>query len=339
MWTSTFDLKQDPTWGSYHNSIDAEAAAVLSGHNLCLLANQFSVIEAQGEEAQAFLQGQLTCDYQQVAQQRLSVGAHCNVKGRIQSSFLTWGEQERFYLALPADAMEQTLKELNKFALFSKVELRPVDDVFLAGFRGDSIESCIAEMTAETTTVDSLNSGQLVATPIGCFVRHNSLGYLAMVTSTQLQDFAAAVNKTSINVAGDNAWQLHLIQQGVAFVGEALTEKLLPHELNYDLIGGVSFNKGCYKGQEIVARMEYRGKPKTRTFALRIDGNSELKVGEKLTLGDQSAVLVALAVIEDKLHHGLVSTKIDGFSDPAQPQIIDQHSTATALPMIYAIPS
>ena len=103
------------------------------------------------------------------------------------------------------------------------------------------------------------------------------------------------------------------------------------------LIGGVSFSKGCYKGQEIVARMEYRGKPKTRTFGLRIDGSSELKVGDKFTLGNQSAVLVALAVIKDGLHHGLVSTKVDGFNDAVQP--IDQHSTATALPMIYAIPS
>ena len=337
MWTSTFDLKQDPIWGSYHSTIDAEAAAVLSGQNLCLLANQFSVIEAQGEEAQTFLQGQLTCDYQQVAQQRLSMGAHCNVKGRIQSSFLTWGSEDRFYLAMPTDTMEQTLKELNKFALFSKVELQPVEDIFLAGFRGDSIESQITDMIADAKIMEDLNSGLLTATPIGNLVKHHSLGYLALISSSQLQDFAAATSKANIDVAGENAWQLHLIHQGVAFVGQALTEKLLPHELNYDLIGGVSFSKGCYKGQEIVARMEYRGKPKTRTFGLRIDGSSELKVGDKFTLGNQSAVLVALAVIKDGLHHGLVSTKVDGFNDAVQP--IDQHSTATALPMIYAIPS
>ncbi len=333
MWSQYSQLKQDPVWGYHLNAVSEEAQTVINAEDYCALASQLSVIKVYGDDALSFLQGQLTCDFKLIKNGHPTLGAHCNVKGRVQSSFLAWHDNDCFYLALAADVRAQTMAELNKFAIFSKVTLEPCDDLMIAVFGGNSINRSLQAFLPEPPTTNAQ-----VATDLGLFLQITPIGMLAVVPTAKIEPFVEKLTQEKLTICGNNAWSLHLIQCGVALVSAATSELWSPHELNYDLIDAVNFKKGCYKGQEIIARIQYRGRPKVRTYPLRFEPIPPIKLGDKLNINETTAGVVAVALAGTNFLDSLVTLKIE--TSAQEPLRIDEETNRQIqlLPLNYAIP-
>lgn len=158
------------------------------------------LIKVAGKDAESFLQGQLSCDIKKVTTDKPQLGAHCNIKGRVESLFELFKIDDDFYLLMPTSIIQHALALLKKYAIFSKVELTIVTPY---------------DITLPQTVPDEFED-----------------------------------------------WRLKQIESGIPTLFPETIALFLPHDINLVELDAVSFTKGCYLGQEIVARMQHLGKPK-----------------------------------------------------------------------------
>lgn len=226
-------------------------------------------ISASGPDSQKFLQGQLTCDLVTLPDEHASLGAHCNPKGRAISAFYALKlSQEEFVLSLPRDLADTARNALAKYAVFFKTEVANLGDHRWLGICGRDA----AGSAAHLLSLDRLVPGGV--TPFD----HN--GHRALAHAISEQQVALLVPESqaadlwqelaqNLSPAGYDRWQQLLIEAGIPQLHAATSEEFIPQVLNLHLLGGVSFKKGCYTGQEIVARMQFRGSSKKRLYRAR----------------------------------------------------------------------
>lgn len=235
-----------------------------------------ALIEAAGEDAKAFLHSQLTNDINHLAAGQAQHAGWCNAKGRMQASFLVWHQGDRYFLGLAADLQEATQKRLQMFVLRSKVKLTALtDSTVMLGLAGPQAEEALADaglpcpaealQTAEAdgVTVLRLDGARLIV------VAPES----AMATLWQKLTVKA-------RPAGVPAWRWLDIQSAFPLVTLATKEEFVPQMADFEKLGGVSFHKGCYPGQEVVARTQYLGKVKRHLH--RLNSQQPLKAGDVL---------------------------------------------------------
>ena len=336
MWSNSSSVHQDPIWGTYINNLDEEAKAVDEGRAFAALLDKVALIKAEGEDAESFLQGQTTCDFSAISQQQPKLGAHLNVKGRAQCTFVAFKVENSFYLLLPADQLEPTLAALSKYAVFSKVSLSSCQDYLVIGFGGEGIEQCM-EFLFECCP----EPGKLAITAQGAVMHVQQLGYLAVVEANQQQSIFTQLQQQPLTLCGDNGWVLHRINSGAPLISAALSELWIPQELNYELIDGVSFDKGCYKGQEIVARIHYRGQPKVRTQILSIEtataGDETVNLGDKISGEGQTGSIVEIARVNKNTLKVLSTLKTTVSESEKLKLEQNDESQIRMLPLPYAI--
>lgn len=196
------------------------------------------VLAVEGPDAVTFLQGQATCDARQVSPARGALGALCNLQGRMIVSFYVLPAAGGLWLVMPRDRVVPVLNHLKKYAVFSKVTLR--DATELAVVTAPAAGEPFAVETVANATLLALRGGRRVGVmPAG--------------------EVAGCADAST-------AWRVGAIAAGELLVDGASADKFLPQALNYDVIEGVSFRKGCYTGQEVVARMHFKGKMKERLY-------------------------------------------------------------------------
>jgi len=237
--------------------------------------SHLSIIEVSGEDAQIFLQGQLTNDVRQVSQEKSQLTAWCNAKGRVLATFVLWKRENAFYLILPQDNVAAVLKRLAMYVLRSKVKLREItDEIHAIGLSGDFDHKLnFPDQENNVIFQDDVTilrlSGQ----------RPN---YLVISTTDGLQKFTQSLDKSIVPV-GKPVWDLLEILNGRPQITSATADLFTPHMLNLQSINGVSFKKGCYVGQEIVSRTQYLGKVKRRIFLAKVAANAP-KIGDNLVV-------------------------------------------------------
>lgn len=215
----------------------------------CLL-NNLGVIKVSGE-AEKFLQGQLTNDMRKLSPTQASLSAYCDLKGRILTSLIVFKYHETHYLILNQDLIPLLMKELGKYAPFSKAKLTDESTNWqLLGVLGSLETSHFPENNTPSFAMHSDPNNIYIKMP-GVNPR------FILLTSPQNQLLQNSINTTELN-----KWQLEDINAGIVFVNTETTGLFTPHDLNYPQLGAVSFDKGCYRGQEIIARMQYLGKLK-----------------------------------------------------------------------------
>ena len=231
------------------------------------------LLQVAGRDGMTFLQGQLTCDLRRLEQQEVLFGAHCNAKGRmISSAVLANTDDKSIGLRLHASLAEPALAALKKYIVFSKATITAADRVAIA-LLGD---------TATAKPLGELPERGRFAIRDGLTLVHHTSGLLeiwaeparAMALWQQLCPLTAPADTTSLS--------RHWVEQGIAEVQAATMEEFIPQMLNYHLIDGISFKKGCYTGQEIVARMHYKGQLKKHTYRITGTGSDGPEVGEEL---------------------------------------------------------
>lgn len=242
---------------------------------------EYGFLAVIGDRAVQFLQGQLTCDLREAAVGRAIPGAWCTPKGRVDCSFLLWQpEPSRVLLRLRTDLLESTTGLLRKYGVFSRVVaddpglaciglLTPRDCANLAG-----LGPC-----AERHTLSAVDDALLLH-------REPASGLHELwVPQTSLPAWIDRLAAASTRCDAD-AWRLALIRAGEAEVQAATAGLFLPQMLDYEARGAVSFRKGCYTGQEIVARTHYKGGVKRHLRHLRGEGaapapGAEIRSGER----------------------------------------------------------
>ena len=240
-----------------------------------------AVVRVKGEDAPTFLQGQVTCDVRQLKPYSFSPGAFCNPQGRVIANFWLARDELGFKLLLAADLAEKVILRLKAYVLRSKVEIA-VEEAVLFG----------------VTAADPKALQNVLPKPpaYGEVIQAHGLFWLKMPSPTErflvLGDLAAAQEMwTQLTLEASECfadyWQLQEIRAGLPTVTAATSESFLPQMLNLDRIGGISFAKGCYTGQEIIARTHYRGQVKRRLYRFGLSHPKPLAPGTSLVVGEE----------------------------------------------------
>ncbi|MCW8127549.1 YgfZ/GcvT domain-containing protein [Microbulbifer halophilus] len=227
-------------------------------------------VSAAGPDSQKFLQGQLTCDLVTLPDGSATPGAHCNPKGRAISAFSALKlSTEQIFLRLPRDLVPIARDALAKYAVFFKSELEDIGDRYRwLGLQGKAA----TERAAELLELDGLTTGQVQQ-----FDCNGEAAFAETLSEQQLALLVPAQSAADLwqrlaqqaTPAGYDHWQQRQIEAGIPQLHGAASELFIPQMLNLHLLGGVSFKKGCYTGQEVVARMQYRGAAKRRLYRAR----------------------------------------------------------------------
>ena len=236
----------------------------------CVLSHE-GVLAVRGPDASKFLQGQLTCNLNYLDAQHSSLGARCTPKGRMQSSFRILPEGDGYLLAMERELVQTQLADLSKYAAFSKSKLYDestewvrfglnVGDGALVSLGLDLPQDADQMITAHGLIAIRLPDGRAEL-----WSRAVDAETIRLRLSAQLRE------------APLEHWLMAQIRAGIGQVVASTRELFIPQMINLQALGGVSFKKGCYTGQEIVARMQYLGKLKRRLHRLAAE-NAEAEV-------------------------------------------------------------
>ena len=251
-------------------------------HPQCALTDlsHLGLIRVSGEDARNFLQGQFTNDTREVSSGHYQLSSYCTPKGRMLANFLLFERASDFYLQMPRETLPVVLKRLPMFVLMSKVSIEDAcDQLVRIGLAGPDAESLL--------------SGQFPSLPeaAGDALQENGTTLLRLPGAEPRFELIAGpeemiewwkkLSETASTVSADY-WALLDIRAGIPTIYSATMEAFVPQMTNMQAIDGVSFTKGCYTGQEVVARMKYLGKLKRRMFLARVDTDSRPQAGEEL---------------------------------------------------------
>lgn len=247
------------------------------------------VIRAVGDDSAPFLHNLFSNDIKKLAADAAQWNSFNTPKGRMLASMLIWSEDDGHRIALSADLLPATLKKLSMYVLRSKVKLDDAgNDIALIGVAGDNAPQVLAAAGIEVPHADMRQS---TCANLRC-IRLSPSHHVLAVNAADAPTVHRSLVDAGAQSAGTEAWQLAMIRAGLPLVTAATQEEFVAQMLNYEVIGGVSFNKGCYPGQEIVARTQYLGKLKKRMYHVAITGDTAPTPGADLftpEFGDQSA--------------------------------------------------
>ena len=272
---------------SQFGTTEAERLATRDGTVLCDLS-QFGTLRVSGEEAQTFLQNLLSNDIADLGKSganstRAQFSSLNSPKGRVLATLLIWREAHDYLLQLPRILCEPIRKKLNMYVLRAKVKISDAsDEIISLGLSGATAQEILREQFSE---LPQLPLG-LASTAHGSVIKIGDTRWQINATPQQAQMLWADISNKARPV-GSGCWDWLNIRSGIPVILPQTQEQFVAQMINFDLIGGVNFNKGCYPGQEIVARTHYLGKLKRRTFLAHIDSLAHIAGTESPQPGDE----------------------------------------------------
>lgn len=303
---------------------------------LCDLS-QFGVLKVSGEDAQSFLQNLFSSDVREVSAQRAQLSSFNNAKGRMLATFLIWQSGGDYFLQLPRSLCGAVQKKLSMYVLRAKVKIADASDELvclgLAGIEAKAlVEECFASLPQDAMAAIHDNHGSVI--------RLDSNRFQIVTTPQHAPSLWKCLNDGA-RPAGTHCWDWLNIRAGVPVILPATQEQFVPQMANLELIGGVNFKKGCYPGQEIVARMQYLGKLKRRMYLAHVEGAA--KAGDELysaEMAGQACGMVANAAPAPDGGSDLLAV-VQISSHDSHPVHLDslQGAALEFQPLPYAIPA
>lgn len=252
----------------------AELAATAQSTVLCDLG-QFGTLRISGEDAQSYLQNLLSNDIREVSTSRAQLSGFNTAKGRMLATMLIRREDEGYLLQMPRALCEPMRKKLGMYVLRAKVKIADAsDETVTLGLSGTKAQEILAaqvgELPQDNLAVTRASTGLGQTEPCSV-IRIGSTRFQISTGEQQAQSLWQALSRHA-QPAGSVCWDWLDIRSGIPVIQPQTQEQFVPQMVNFDGIGGVSFKKGCYPGQEIVARMQYLGHLKRRMYLAHIDG-------------------------------------------------------------------
>ena len=252
----------NPAWTSLLAAHGSAPATPPAAAECCVVPLvHLAALDSTGPDSTAFLNNLLSNDVATLSADRAQWSSFSTPKGRMLASFLLWPRGDGHALVLAADLQAAMAKKLGMYVLRSKVKLTAADDTLLIGVCGAK-----ALATLE-------RAGLAAADDVLALARHDTVTVIRVAADACLLALPAeraeavllALREAGATPANLDVWQQAMIRAGLPLITAATQDEFVPQMVNLDLIGGVNFKKGCYPGQEIVARTQYLGKLKKRT--------------------------------------------------------------------------
>ena len=255
--------------------------------------DHFSIISISGADSTEFIQGQMTQDISAIGDDEARMTAILNPQGRVMSTALIMHWDDSIILVLNKDTVDDLIVWLSRFILRSKVTV-------------SRLEAHIYGLNQNLADIESDSLG--LEKEIFCLRSIETDAERTLLITKSLHDFS----KSSITTMSSRNWKLADIQAGIPIIYKENIAKFIPQMINLDLINGISFNKGCYTGQEIVARVQHRGKIKRRMFHISTQqSNTEIRPGTPVLLGDSEVGTIIQSVQYKNQIHSLAVIKND----------------------------
>lgn len=268
-----------------YGNAGAELQASDHGSVLADLSH-LGLLQVEGADAFTFLQGQLTNDIKQLDGSNSQYAGYCNPKGRLLALFLAFAHHDHIHLQVNGELLEAMMKRLRMYVLRAKVTVTDVSDsIMRIGVAGEnaqaSLRQIFTELPQQPHQLVTLDNGAVLRLP-GARPR-----YEVFTTVAQAQAIWPQLAQAHTPVGG-SGWEWQEIQAGIPDITLGTQEEFVPQMVNLDALGGINFKKGCYTGQEIVARTHYLGKVKRRSQLAHIAGSEAPQPGDNIMGADGS---------------------------------------------------
>ncbi len=243
-------------WQTRFSPLNLSTQDALPELSISLLDN-LGMITMVGDDKKSYLHGQVTCDVVSLEKDQSMLGAHCDAKGKVWSVFRLFHHNDGYAMVQPKSAIEVELKEIKKYAVFSKVTIEESSDVVL-GVAGENADAFISTLNADSGNVRTVEGGTAVKVASNRWL----LALTAEAAQSLVEDSQATLTTHEI-------WTRFDIEAALPYVAADAQNEHIPQALNVQALGGISFTKGCYTGQETVARAKYRGTNKRAMYIVK----------------------------------------------------------------------
>jgi tRNA-modifying protein YgfZ len=287
------------------------------------------IIRAAGSDAASFLHNQLTNDVLLMKEGQSRLAAFCNAKGRMQASFVVYKRStEEVLLICRKDLIAQTVKRLSMFVLRAKAKLSDASDDFqLLGLAGDAALAALNGASTDAWQRHAVGNADVLTL-------YPALGQPRAFWIAP-KDAAAPIGGPAMSA---DLWQVGEVMSGIAWVELATFEAFVPQMLNYESVDGVNFKKGCYPGQEVVARSQFRGTLKRRAFIAQ--STAPMTAGQEVFSSldlTQPCGLVAQAANDGARHVAVVELQLSASENSSLHLGAAGGSALSLLPLPYAL--
>ncbi len=300
----------------------ADQAQTKDGHSvaICDLSHE-GVIAVSGVDAVSFLHAQLTNDVLALTEATAQWNGWCSPKGRLLTTMLVWRDADTLFLMLPKALQAAIQKRLTMFVLRAKVKIEDANANHvcfgvIGANAGSLLQEHLGAVPANDMSALQTAHGHVVGRITERVIRLNATQFVIIASPANAVDVWKKLQPNA-QMVGANAWELAGIRAGIIAVRPETQDMYVPQMVNFELINGVNFKKGCYPGQEIVARTQYRGVLKRRMVrvSFAVDGGLKPTPGTNVyspQFGDQAAGSIALAALADNgMVEALVVTQLE----------------------------
>ena len=284
-----------------------------TNNNILCNLSHLGLLEISGADAVTFLQGQVTNDVNLLDGNNAHYTAYCNPKGRMLALFLAFAHYDHLHLQFNRELLEPIMKRLKMYVMRSKVDIKDVSDSIIKfGLNGleaaSMLEAVFSKIPSEDYELISLDNGAILKLP-------------SVNDDARFEVFTDAANapiiwdalKNNSKVVEKPHWDWLEIQTGIPDVELKTQEQFVPQMLNLDILNAINFKKGCYTGQEIVARTHYLGTVKRRTYLVELATSIAPEAGDKVLDAAKNEVgqIVRVAPNATNGFHALIELRIE----------------------------
>ncbi|WP_454710667.1 CAF17-like 4Fe-4S cluster assembly/insertion protein YgfZ [Cupriavidus nantongensis] len=328
-----------PALNPQAQELAANLDALHAGGVVCTPAG-LGLVRVAGDDAASFLHTQLTNAVEDLAPGAARLAGYCSPKGRLLATFLMWRDADGIVLQLSAEIQPAVQKRLSMFVLRAKAKLSDITPTHaIVGVAGAGAAQALAAAGLPAPqapfAVDSADGISVIRLPDGA-----GQPRWQIVLPTGRADAVRAALSATLQAAAPALWDWLEVQSGLPRIVAATQEQFVPQMINFELVGGVNFRKGCYPGQEVVARSQYRGTLKRRMWLVQGEGEVPAPAAEIYRPedpGQPCGMIVNAAPAPSGGWAGLAELKIDAAGSALRLGSADGAALATAT-LPYAVP-
>ena len=285
------------------------------------------------------MQGQFTNDVDTVDENHSQLSAICNNKGRMIANFRLFKHQQNYFISIKNDLTDKTIQHLQNYILRAQVAIQDISEQLIhIGISGDNATELLSPFI-ENINIDidsvTFNDDYIAICITGTKPRYEIFCSLKQAKSLWQQVLQRAI------IVSPSVWDYLNIQAGLPLIDTNTSEEFVPQMANMELVNGVSFTKGCFTGQEIIARTHYLGKQKRRTYHIKIDSTTRPKSGDHLatdtsTENQYTGTLVSVYQTAENIYEALAVIQIKS-AEESQLKLKDADSKISLLELPYSL--